>query len=70
MTDAGFSPPRPPVGTRVPPHNLEAESSLLGAMLLSRDAIGPAVEMLDASDFYKPADTTGDMVWLAAAFSP
>jgi len=50
-----FSPVRPAVSSRVPPHNLEAESSLLGAMLLSRDAIGPAVEMLDAGDFYKPA---------------
>ena len=29
---------------RVPPHNLEAEESLLGAMLLSRDAITAAVE--------------------------
>ena len=26
-------------GGRVPPHNLDAEESLLGAMLLSRDAI-------------------------------
>ncbi|HUQ62826.1 MAG TPA: replicative DNA helicase [Acidimicrobiales bacterium] len=42
--------------TRVPPHNLEAEESLLGAMLLSRDAIVAAVEaQLGASDFYKPA---------------
>ena len=42
--------------TRVPPHNLEAEESLLGAMLLSRDAITAAVEArVDASDFYKPA---------------
>jgi replicative DNA helicase len=41
---------------RVPPHNLEAEESLLGAMLLSRDAIVAAVEaQLGASDFYKPA---------------
>ena len=41
---------------RVPPHNLEAEESLLGAMLLSRDAITAAVEArIDASDFYKPA---------------
>ena len=41
---------------RVPPHNLEAEESLLGAMLLSRDAITAAVEArVDASDFYKPA---------------
>ncbi|HEX6311071.1 MAG TPA: replicative DNA helicase [Acidimicrobiia bacterium] len=41
---------------RVPPHNLEAEESLLGAMLLSRDAITAAVEArVDATDFYKPA---------------
>jgi replicative DNA helicase len=40
---------------RVPPHNLEAEESLLGAMLLSRDAITAAVEArVDATDFYKP----------------
>src|SRR5437588_2730329 len=41
---------------RVPPHNLEAEQSLLGAMLLSRDAIAAAVNVhLTAEDFYKPA---------------
>ncbi|MDQ1374564.1 MAG: replicative helicase [Actinomycetota bacterium] len=40
---------------RVPPHNLEAEESLLGAMLLSRDAIASAVEACSADDFYKPA---------------
>jgi replicative DNA helicase len=41
--------------TRVPPHNLQAEQSLLGAMLLSRDAIAAAVEICSADDFYKPA---------------
>jgi replicative DNA helicase len=42
--------------TRVPPHNLQAEESLLGAMLLSRDAIVSAVEIqLGPADFYKPA---------------
>jgi replicative DNA helicase len=41
---------------RVPPHNLEAEESLLGSMLLSRDAIVAAVEArVEAGDFYKPA---------------
>ncbi len=40
---------------RVPPHNLQAEESLLGAMLLSRDAIASAVETCSADDFYKPA---------------
>ena len=40
---------------RVPPHNLEAEESLLGAMLLSRDAIAIALERCSAADFYKPS---------------
>ena len=40
---------------RVPPHNLAAEESLLGAMLLSKDAIATAVEIVDADAFYKPA---------------
>ncbi|WP_410051123.1 replicative DNA helicase [Acidiferrimicrobium sp. IK] len=40
---------------RVPPHNLQAEESLLGAMLLSRDAIASAVEACSTDDFYKPA---------------
>src|SRR5437016_1814476 len=43
-------------GTRVPPHDLAAEASLLGAMLLSANAIGAAAEVrLTAGDFYKPA---------------
>ena len=41
---------------RVPPHNLDAEESLLGALLLSRDAVGTVAEMgLSADEFYKPA---------------
>ena len=38
---------------RIPPHNLEAEESLLGAMLLSRDAISSAMEFCNPEDFYK-----------------
>ena len=38
---------------RIPPHNLEAEESLLGAMLLSRDAIATAMEICKPEDFYK-----------------
>jgi replicative DNA helicase len=41
---------------RVPPHNIEAEESVLGALLLSREAIGVVSEMaLAPADFYKPA---------------
>jgi replicative DNA helicase len=47
---------RPAVSARVPPHNLAAEESLLGAMLLSKDAIAAATEVgLAGDDFYKPA---------------
>jgi replicative DNA helicase len=42
-------------GGRVPPHNLAAEESLLGAMLLSKDAIGAGSIACKADDFYKPA---------------
>lgn len=42
-------------GARVPPHNLEAESSLLGSMLLSRNAVAEAVGRCSEDDFYKPA---------------
>src|SRR5271166_901611 len=41
--------------SRVPPHNFEAEESVLGAMLLSRDAIAVVVEQVGAEDFYKPS---------------
>ncbi len=47
--------PAPGSGPRVPPHNLEAEESLLGSMLLSSDATAAAVEICTARDFYKPA---------------
>ena len=40
---------------RVPPHNIEAEASLLGAMLLSKDAIADALEVTSAEHFYKPS---------------
>jgi replicative DNA helicase len=48
--------PRRRADQRVPPHNLDAEASLLGALLLSRDAVGAVAELgLVAGDFYKPA---------------
>jgi replicative DNA helicase len=43
-----------PAGARTPPHNLDAEESLLGAMLLSRDAIAAAMEACTVDDFYRP----------------
>ncbi|HXF56787.1 MAG TPA: replicative DNA helicase [Actinomycetota bacterium] len=40
---------------RVPPHNLEAEESVLGSMMLSGEAIATVVEVLKPGDFYRPA---------------
>ena len=45
-------------GSRTMPHDDVAEQSVLGGMLLSKDAIADAVESLRASDFYKPAHET------------
>ncbi len=42
-----------PSGERLPPQAVEAEQSVLGAMLLSKEAIGKAVELLDESCFYR-----------------
>jgi len=42
-------------GPRVPPHSIDAEESVLGAVLLSSDAANVALEKLQADDFYKPA---------------
>ncbi len=47
--------PRPSGPTRVPPNNLRAEESVLGAMMLSREAIADVVELLEPEHFYKPA---------------
>ncbi len=40
---------------RTPPQDLQAEQSVLGGMLLSKDAIADVVEVLRERDFYRPA---------------
>jgi replicative DNA helicase len=40
---------------RVPPHSVEAEESVLGAVLLDSDAANVALEKLQPEDFYRPA---------------
>ena len=40
---------------RTPPQDLNAEQSVLGAMLMSKDAIADVVEVLRGADFYRPA---------------
>lgn len=40
---------------RTPPHDIQAEQSVLGGMLLSKDAITQVVEIIRSADFYRPA---------------
>jgi replicative DNA helicase len=46
---------RPAALLRVPPNNLDAERSVLGALLLDKDQIGQVVGTLEPDDFYLDA---------------
>ncbi|MBJ8347617.1 replicative DNA helicase [Antrihabitans sp. YC2-6] len=56
---ADYSGPlEPPTGEdfgRQPPQDMAAEQSVLGGMLLSKDAIADVIEQLRPGDFYRPA---------------
>ena len=43
------------VSERTLPHNLEAEKSVLGAILIHNDAFNAAAEVIDAGDFFRDA---------------
>ena len=43
---------------RTPPQDMAAEQSVLGSMLLSKDAIADVAEVLRGVDFYRPAHET------------
>src|SRR4051812_24414894 len=47
--------PEAAVAERTLPHNLEAERSVLGSILLHNDAFNLAAELIDAKDFYRDA---------------
>ncbi|HZA03997.1 MAG TPA: replicative DNA helicase [Propionibacteriaceae bacterium] len=42
------------VSDRTPPQDMEAEQCVLGAMLMSKDAIADVVETIRGADFYRP----------------
>ena len=42
-------------GYRNPPHSREAEESVIGAVLLSEDAVNEVMDRLHPEDFYTPA---------------
>ena len=41
--------------SRMPPHNMEAEQSVLGCMLLDKESVATATDFLDSDDFYADA---------------
>lgn len=53
-SDSQAPPPSEDYG-RQPPQDMAAEQSVLGGMLLSKDAIADVLEKLRPNDFYKPA---------------
>src|SRR3970282_2486476 len=52
---------RTPAGSGAP-HNIDAEESVIGAVMLSAEAANIALEVLKPDDFYKPAPQS---VWEA-----
>ena len=40
---------------KVPPHNLEAEQTILGGILINNDALNQVVDILSGEDFYREA---------------
>ena len=46
----------PPAFDRLPPQDLAAERSVLGSMLLSKDALADVVALIRGEDFYRPAN--------------
>jgi len=51
-----FAEPESSVIDRLPPQSLEAEQSVLGALLIDRDAIIEVADFLRPEDFYRPAN--------------
>ena len=58
LTDWPSAPPPAARAQRVPPHSVEAEESILGAVLRSRSAADEVFDRLVAEDFYVPAHRT------------
>jgi replicative DNA helicase len=54
--------PVPAADPRVQPHNLEAEQSTLGGMLLSQEAVAEVFEIVSHQDFYAPKH---ELIYLA-----
>ena len=52
---SGGSGPSGPGFDRTPPQDIAAEQSVLGGMLISKDAIADVIEQIKGTDFYRPS---------------
>jgi replicative DNA helicase len=48
-----MAPSSPAAHVRIPPHNIEAEQSVLGSLMLDKDAIIKVADLVRVGDFYK-----------------
>jgi replicative DNA helicase len=55
-------PPPAPLNERLPPQNIDAEKSLLGALMSDREAINKVVDMVSGEDFYQ---RNHQLIWQA-----
>lgn len=59
--ESAYGPPdEPPSDERLPPQDVGAEQSVVGGMLLSKDAIADCIEAVRGTDFYRPAH---ELIW-------
>ncbi|MDE9364740.1 replicative DNA helicase [Luteipulveratus sp. YIM 133132] len=58
--EGSYGPPPEGAEDRLPPQDVHAEQSVLGGMLLSKDAIADCVEAVKGTDFYRPAH---ELIW-------
>jgi replicative DNA helicase len=58
MPDSGGGGGSSWAGDRTPPQDMAAEQSVLGAMMISKDAIADVAEVLRGADFYRPSHET------------
>lgn len=43
------------MAARIPPHNLEAEQSIIGSLMLDKESWDNVVDLISSNDFYKPS---------------
>ncbi len=56
MPSSPFAPAPITLNEKIPPQNLEAEASVLGALLIDKEAISRIADLIKPDDFYKDSN--------------